>query len=160
MRRGSLAGGPYEYADAVEPEERSWGTWSDLAQRCILAYVVLDLLAYAYAALPGGMSWDAASVGGIWLFVDAILIWKLLHGSRAAAGWSFAIAMIWPISLFLTQLPIWGFNDAHTTNPGYFVGFGLPQGIVLAIAMSTEDREDAQDAGMPSGAIERPHTTR
>jgi hypothetical protein len=139
----------------MEPEERSWRTWSDLAQRSIIAFIVLDVLAYAYAALPGGMAWDAATVGGIWLVVDAVLIWKMLHGSRSAVGWSFAIAMLWPISFFLTHLPVWGFNEAHTTHPGFFVGFGLPQAIVLAVAMGSEDR---QDSGVQSRAINRPHT--
>jgi hypothetical protein len=141
----------------VESQERAWRTWSDLAQRAIVAYVVVDLL--AYAALPGGTSWNAASMGGFWLFIDALLFRAMRRGSRFAVGTSFAIAMFAPIVYALTVLPIAAFNGVDTHNVAVNLAFGLIEAVLIGIAMGCEDRDESQANGRLSGTIERPHST-
>lgn len=144
-----------------ERQERSWRSWSDLAQRAILAYIVLDLGAYVVAALPGGLSLAEASMGGFFIFVDVLLIRLMIRwASRIAVGVSFAIALMSPATYFLSLLPLTAFNGFHPLNVAYNLAFCIPEVILLGIALGAADREEPQDAiGVPSGAVKRTQST-
>jgi hypothetical protein len=130
---------------------RSWRSWSDVAQRAILAYMLVDLAAYGWAALPGGTSWDQASLGSVWLVIDGLLFWRIWRGSRLALGTSFAIALLPPVSFALTLLPIAAIEGAHTSNVAYNLVFCLPEVVLLGIAMGCEDRDqDAAPGALPA----------
>jgi hypothetical protein len=131
-------------------EERSWRTWSTPAQRAILGFVLVDVASYVVAALPGGTSWSGATMSGLWVIVDAFLIRAMLRGSLGAVSFCFIVALLPPVMLLLTQLPVQELGQIDIGNPVFGVGFGLVEAVLLAVALIAGDRDEGQTAGLPA----------
>lgn len=121
-----------------------------------MTYVIVDLAAWVCATLPGGTSLGEMSGGGLWLLVDAVLLRMLWRGSWTAVNVSFVIALL-PAALYAaTLLPIAVMDGVHTENVALNLGFGLPEALLLLVAMVSGDRRERRAvAGAPFTCIDR-----
>jgi len=76
------------------------------ARRLILIYVALSVLLYLFALLPGNPEYSSVWSFVGWVVFEALVVWRLWHGSLLAWLISFGAAVLTVIGLVLMAAPV------------------------------------------------------
>jgi hypothetical protein len=74
------------------------------ARRLILAYAALAALWFAYVALPGGVRYPSPGQATFWAAVDALVVWRLWHGSALACVFALVVDLLAVVLVALSSI--------------------------------------------------------